>query len=239
MDEEVKKYLVREYATKIAIERTLSIKLDANYLDHLRSGLLICQVMNILYPRSVPLLDKHSIGSSEKLKIQYINFFTEACSERGLKKSELFLPSDLYTLENPPKVFLCLKRVFHIYRKNTKDSDIPSPTAIAKGLKFEKLPEYPKQRDYNKLKIQLNEIKNKNISIRDWKSADVAGKRRSFNIAGSHREKLDLSLFENYNNEIVTVQSIWRMYMNIRSFNSRSIFSNLISLQQTVSTHNF
>lgn len=108
------------------IESVLDEKLPpGTYEDILRDGVVLCKLMKVILPGSVPRIN--TTGGQFKF-IDNINFFRLACIRYGLKDADLFQTVDLYEKRNIPAV---TQSILALGRACSAHKDFTGPKLIA------------------------------------------------------------------------------------------------------------
>ncbi|KAI6656429.1 Muscle-specific protein 20-like [Oopsacas minuta] len=120
MNAELQKKMLGEYSVEAEIkvkqwvEEVTHMQCEENFFEWLRDGTVLCHLMNIIDPGSVPLVKKSSMPFKQ---MECINFFLIAAEQYGIKKTDLFVTLDLYEDNNPSQVVSTLRaldRLSHI-----------------------------------------------------------------------------------------------------------------------------
>lgn len=100
---------------RVWIECMLGISLGAeDSLSALRSGELLCDLINLIKPGIVPkiarkeLLDAMPENRRHMRMRENIGQYVDACAELGVPGRELFLTADLFERKNPKAVYKSL-----------------------------------------------------------------------------------------------------------------------------------
>lgn len=110
-------FLVRNQEAKEWIEDMIDKKLPpgtANFADHLRDGVFLCELANGFLPGSVPKIHKPRIGSVlEFMATDNINQFFRACEKIKFPSIYMFSVPDLWEKKNVYKIVHCIHSLAH------------------------------------------------------------------------------------------------------------------------------
>jgi ankyrin repeat protein len=99
-------FLKLQAECKSWIETVLGQPIPSNDLfQELRSGVVLCNLMNTLFPGSVKKINKSKFGAHQ---IENVGTFLNCLRKVDMKEAELFEPLDLHEKKNMMKVFKCL-----------------------------------------------------------------------------------------------------------------------------------
>jgi len=99
-------FLKLQAECKSWIETVLGQPIPSNDLfQELRSGVVLCNLMNTLFPGSVKKINKSKFGAHQ---IENVGTFLSCLRKVDMKEAELFEPLDLHEKKNMMKVFKCL-----------------------------------------------------------------------------------------------------------------------------------
>jgi len=74
---------------------------EETFQDALKNGVRLCKALNIVYPQSVPKINKPGIVAVER---ENVGNYVKACARLGFNKSNLFESNDLFEGKNMTKV---------------------------------------------------------------------------------------------------------------------------------------
>lgn len=122
-------FLVRNQEAKEWIEDMIERKLPpgtANFADHLRDGVVLCELANSFLPGAVSKIHKPRIGSVlEFMAIENINMFFRACDKIKFPSIYMFEVPDLWEKKNVYKIVHCIHTLAHfVVEKGIKDVKI-------------------------------------------------------------------------------------------------------------------
>jgi hypothetical protein len=222
-------YLRRERAAKLWIEQTLSIKLSDRFHQDLRTGVVLCQLMQKLQPRSIPHI--HLDPDAAFLQIKWnITFFLEALVELGVPSAALFSEQQLYHLLAPPKTILALELLSHHIGKLSADAKSPMQEIYKELSPNPEDNQYGSIRDEEALLLivnQVNELRNKYLRSTEtgkWARTAHSGHRKMGSISFTATYRLDkrivvdLAPFKPHAKLFIPVQALIRMFVQRRKF---------------------
>ena len=76
----------------------------------LKSGVVLCNLMNTLFPGAIKRVHKSSFPAHQ---MENVNFVLKCLKKMGMKDDELFEPNDLCEKKNMMKVFKCISTFAH------------------------------------------------------------------------------------------------------------------------------
>ena len=71
-------------------------------MKHLKNGVILCKIINVINPNAVKRINSASSGTFKNM--ENINNFLDACEAIGCKKLDLFQTVDLYEGQNLAQV---------------------------------------------------------------------------------------------------------------------------------------
>ncbi|CAD5116038.1 DgyrCDS4971 [Dimorphilus gyrociliatus] len=82
------------------------------FVHLLRDGVILCNLCNVLSPESIPSKNfSQRPNNSQFLSVKNIKAFIQACNEFDLNPDDIFMPNDLYELEDIGKVLRTLSKL--------------------------------------------------------------------------------------------------------------------------------
>ena len=235
----LEQYLLSEHATKVWIEGILNITIGNKFHEELRDGIILCELIEKIQPRSIPRINKDNKLPFFQIKWNII-FFIEQAIELGVPKSYLFSEKELYDVTNPPKTILVLESLHNLLNVGSKIIKYPKLTDITSLLVTSKKPSPIIHKDRALLANQVKEVnllkgrvnQSKIQSNQHWEKSSRTRRnseheRRNFLALNSHRGenlKRNTELLELFaNNEgakdkLVKLQALVRMYKARKNF---------------------
>nr|BAG55493.1 protein tyrosine kinase [Monosiga ovata] len=88
------------------IEGQLGVELPGSFGDSLRSGEVLCALLNSIKPGLVPKFHKNSKMAFKQM--ENIGYFLEGCKALGVADTDLFMTVDLFDFANLKQVVICV-----------------------------------------------------------------------------------------------------------------------------------
>src|SRR3990167_9251359 len=118
-------FFKRELCMKIWLDSFFGIDLPIPVVPVLQNGVLLCKVIEKIYPELLPEFHEGDNLPYYKIK-ENIYYFLESCTQMGLSELYLFSINDLFHGEiNHTKVISCLEKLIQ-YFKHTGITYIPT-----------------------------------------------------------------------------------------------------------------
>ncbi|PRP81726.1 hypothetical protein PROFUN_10826 [Planoprotostelium fungivorum] len=111
-----------------------------DFAESLKSGVMLCRMINVVSPNSVKKIDERNIPL---VMIENINCYLRACWALNVPSSSLFVANDLYTKKNIPQV---IANVFTVARLASCRSDWKGPIFQTKAASRELKQEQEEER---------------------------------------------------------------------------------------------
>eukprot|EP00055_Hartaetosiga_balthica_P015802 m.96159 g.96159 ORF g.96159 m.96159 type:complete len:597 (+) comp8963_c0_seq3:70-1860(+) len=98
------------------IERVVGAKMEGSFHEWLKSGSILCRIMNTIKKNSVPRMHLNTKRAFKMM--ENISWFLEACGAYGVRSSDLFVTKDLFEEDNIDSVVRCLAALKLVAEKN-------------------------------------------------------------------------------------------------------------------------
>jgi len=103
LDADIKKKFVEKYdpakenAARVWIEALTRRKLSGSLQEELKSGVVLCELINAIQPGTVSAINK---GSQPFVQRENIAAYLKGCKSLGMKETDLFVTQDLFEGDN-------------------------------------------------------------------------------------------------------------------------------------------
>eukprot|EP01088_Endostelium_zonatum_P010661 TRINITY_DN2419_c0_g1_i1.p1 TRINITY_DN2419_c0_g1~~TRINITY_DN2419_c0_g1_i1.p1 ORF type:complete len:1063 (-),score=322.49 TRINITY_DN2419_c0_g1_i1:2-3190(-) len=97
------------------IEEVLSIKFSSNFIQSLKTGVILCDLMNKVFPNTIQRIHRHSNLKFTQME-NITNFLDALKTKVGMKTEDLFLATDLWDEKNLKQVIDTLCNFAQIIR---------------------------------------------------------------------------------------------------------------------------
>jgi len=92
---------------------------EETFQDALKNGVRLCKALNLVYPQSVPKINKPGIVAVER---ENVGNYVKACARLGFNKSNLFESNDLFEGKNMTKV---VENVYELAHFGSRRDGLP------------------------------------------------------------------------------------------------------------------